>query len=85
VGGGGTDRFVFADGFGADRVRGFNANNNREDIDLSDVASITGFRDLARNHMEQVGRNVEIDAGDGNVITLLRVDIDDLGNGDFIF
>lgn len=85
VGGGGADQFVFADGFGADRVRGFNATNNREDIDLSEVSAINSFRDLSNNHMEQDGRHVRIDAGDGDVITLLNTDMGDLGNGDFLF
>lgn len=85
VGGGGADMFVFADGFGEDRVRGFNATKNREDIDLSEVSAIRNFRDLSNNHMEQDGQHVRIDAGDGDVITLLNTDMGDLGNGDFLF
>lgn len=85
VGGGGLDDFVFADNGGVDRIRGFNANRNGEDIDLSAVTEITGFRDLARNHMEQVGDNVVIDDGAGTVIRVLNTDIDDLGRGDFLF
>lgn len=85
VGGRGLDDFVFADNGGTDRIRGFNADHNGEDIDLSAVTEITGFRDLVRNHMEQDGAHVVIDDGAGTVIRVLDTDIDDLGKGDFLF
>lgn len=84
-GGGGSDRFVFGDDSDSDLVRGFNANRNSEDIDLSNVSAISSFRDLSRNHMQQEGRDVIIDDGDNTRIILLNVDLDDLGRGDFIF
>lgn len=85
TGGGGVDKFVFHNKSGSDTITDFNATNNREDIDLSDVSRIKGYRDLANNHMEQVGDDVVIDDHAGTKITLLDVSIDDLGKGDFLF
>jgi len=79
------DIFVFRDGFGHDTITDFEANNRFEKIDLSDVSSITSFGDLAANHMAQVGSSVVIDALDGNTITLLGVNLADLGADDFLF
>ncbi|MFC6583692.1 hypothetical protein [Sulfitobacter aestuariivivens] len=83
-----ADRFVFADfggGFGQDTITDFAATNDFERIDLSRVASIVNLQDLVANHMNQVGLNVFINAGGGNTITLLNVDINDLGASDFVF
>lgn len=85
VGGGGSDRFIFADNYGNDRIKGFDANDNKEKIDLSAVTAITGFTDLKNNDMTQIGNDVVIDDGAGTTITLLGVDIADLGKADFIF
>lgn len=87
-GGTGKDDFIFKDGtegIGQDIIRDFNAKNNAEDISLKGVAEITDFTDLKTNHMSQVGKNVVIDAGDGNSITLIDVDINHLHAADFIF
>ncbi len=85
VGGLGADDFVFRNGHGDDTIQDFNANNNAEDIDLSGVTRITSFADLTANHMVQNGADVVIDDGANLSITLLNVDINDLGAGDFIF
>ncbi|WP_282078315.1 calcium-binding protein [Epibacterium ulvae] len=85
VGGRGLDTFVFRGRFGSDVVRDFNANQDGEDIDLSAVGTIRNFNDLSRNHIEQVGNEVVIDALNGNTITLRNVQLDDLDAGDFIF
>ena len=85
TGGRGADRFVFVSGGGHDTVTDFNANNNREDIDLSEVTRIRNFRDLSRNHMEQDGDDVLIADGRGTTILLQDVDINDLNSGDFLF
>ncbi|WP_282095673.1 calcium-binding protein [Epibacterium ulvae] len=85
VGGRGFDTFVFRGRFGSDVVRDFNANQDGEDIDLSAVGTIRNFTDLSRNHIEQVGNDVVIDALNGNTITLRNVQLDDLDAGDFIF
>jgi CSLREA domain-containing protein len=85
IGGQGRDTFVFSNGSGQDTIRDFNATDNQEQINLKKVASITSFNDLRNNHMEQQGDDVLIDLGRGNTITLLNVDITDLGAGDFLF
>lgn len=85
VGSTGSDDFIFKSGDGDDTIRDFDATNNKEDIDLSAVSQIEDFADLAANHMLQVGDDVEIDDGDSLTITLLGVDLADLGNSDFIF
>lgn len=85
TGGGGADKFIFRNKYGNDTITDFNATNNREDIDLSAVSRIKTYLDLVNNHMEQVGKDVVIDDHAGTTITLLNVDIDDLGKGDFLF
>ena len=82
---GGSDVFIFSDGGGKDKILDFDANNNREDIDLSAVTNIEDFSDLTSNHMTQVGDNVVIDDGDNLIITLMNVDIADLNNANFVF
>jgi serralysin len=82
-GGAGFDMFVF--GKGQDTVDKFNALNNREKIDLGNVSEITDFKDLKAEHATQVGGNVVIDDLQGNTMTLIGVDLGDLGKGDFIF
>jgi Ca2+-binding RTX toxin-like protein len=86
TGGTGHDRFVFATGDDRDRINGFagrGASNDR--IDLSDVAAITGFADLKAHHMTQIGINVVINAGQGDVIVLADVRLASLDAGDFLF
>ncbi|WP_146348173.1 sulfatase-like hydrolase/transferase [Phaeobacter marinintestinus] len=85
TGGRGWDVFFFQDGIGDHQILDFDANNNREDIDLSEVTEIVNFRDLYRNHLSVSGDNVVIDDGNGMVITLLEVDISDLSFRDFVF
>ena len=84
-GGGGNDDFIFADGQGINRIAGFEADNNAEDIDLSAVSAITSFNDLVNNHMTQNGNRVLIKDGNGLRINVLGTDIDDMNQGDFIF
>ena len=52
TGGNGADKFVFKNGFGKDKIKDFNATNNKEDIDLKGVSSIKGFKDLKNHHMD---------------------------------
>ena len=84
-GGLGADKFVFADGFGKDKIIGFAARNGKEDINLSAVTSIQDFEDLVNSHMSQVGDDVIIDAGGGDVICIIGTDIGKLDASDFIF
>ncbi|MCQ0988135.1 M10 family metallopeptidase [Jiella marina] len=78
------DTFVFANGFGQDRITDFEALNNFEKIDLSAVSAITSFADLSANHLSQVGANAVITDG-ANTITLNNVNIADLDANDFVF
>ncbi|WP_424984582.1 calcium-binding protein [Microbulbifer sp. S227A] len=79
-GGFGSDTFVFSSG--DDRIRDF---QSKDRIDLSDVASITGFNDLRNNHAEDVGGNLVIDDGAGNTLTLVGFSEAELRANDFIF
>ncbi|MEO0321050.1 MAG: calcium-binding protein, partial [Pseudomonadota bacterium] len=80
-----ADLFVFADGFGVDEIRDFDALNALEKIDLADVSDITDFADLMTNHL-QVDANgvVRIVVGTDS-ITLTGVSASDLDASDFIF
>ncbi len=83
VGGADADRFVFATGFGADIVADFKANIDV--IDLTGLAGVTSFADLVADFLRQDGRNVVIDAGAGDVLTLLNVKLATLDGADFLF
>ena len=82
---GGLDKFIFKGNFGHDTITDFDASKGAEDINLRGVSSIVNFVDLKNNHMSQVGADVVIDAGGGNVITLLDVSLAQLDKSDFIF
>lgn len=84
-GGAGSDDFVFRGGQGDNVIYGFNATDNGEDIDLICVSRITSYRDLANNHMAQVGSDVIIDDGLNLSITLRNVGLADLDANDFLF
>ncbi|MEZ5715605.1 MAG: hypothetical protein R3D85_10795 [Paracoccaceae bacterium] len=65
-----ADRFVFADGHGDDTITDFEATNNAEKIDLSDVSAIASLADLnlgsaSAGAATQVGADVVIDTGGG--------------------
>ncbi|MFV1627293.1 calcium-binding protein [Phaeobacter sp. JH203A] len=85
IGGAQADYFIFRGNFGDDTVRDFAAGSDAEKIDLRAVAEISDLSDLRDNHLTQDGNNAVIADGLGNTITLLGVDIGDLGAGDFIF
>lgn len=79
----GSDVFIFSGAFGNDRILDF--GNGADRIDLRGVASITGFTDLARNHLAVSGENMRITDGNGNSILLLGVERSDLSADDFLF
>lgn len=85
IGGSGYDDFVFSTNNGRDKILDFNPNASAEDIDLSGMASITGYSDLVNNHMVQDGADVLIDGGGGDVLKLVGIDIGDLDATDFLF
>ncbi|MGB5559958.1 MAG: calcium-binding protein [Paracoccaceae bacterium] len=69
----GRDVFVFDEGFGADRVAGFRARDDRLEIDLAifDTAPASAA-ELVDTYAVVVGRNTVLDFGDGDSITLLN-------------
>ncbi len=79
-----ADTFVFADGHGHDRITDFEALNDFERLDLSEISAITDLSDLLNNHLSQIGSDAVIDTGGGR-ITLLGVSVSDLDGSDFIF
>lgn len=83
TGSGGADTFIFSAGH--DVITDFDALVGREKIDLSNVGSIVGFKDLKNNHLSDGGGNVVIDDHNGNTLTLNGVDLSDLDKSDFIF
>jgi Ca2+-binding RTX toxin-like protein len=82
IGGRDADQFVFATGFAADVVVDFKVDIDV--INLTGLGIVTSFADLA-GLMQQVGRNVVIDAGDGDVLTLSNVRLTALDAADFLF
>lgn len=84
IGGQNADTFVFENGFDRDQIEDFSTSSS-ERIDLSGVSSITNFADLTSNHISQNGTSAIIDAGGGNVITLLGFNIAQFDANDFIF
>lgn len=83
TGGTGNDTFVFS--AGDDTVGDFDAFSGAEDVDLRGVAGIADFADLKANHLTQEGADAVIRDTAGNSLTLTGVDIDDLGQNDFLF
>lgn len=83
MGGLGIDTFVFASGDGADTILDFNAKGRAHDIiDLSAVDSVGAFEDLS---LDQIGKNVVLDLGDGDMVTLKNVSLAHLDASDFLF
>jgi Ca2+-binding RTX toxin-like protein/6-phosphogluconolactonase (cycloisomerase 2 family) len=80
----GDDDFQFADGHGDDTISDFDALDNGEDIDLSNLSALNNFADV-RAASSQVGNDVLINTGGGNSILLLNVDLADLDSRDFLF
>ncbi|MDJ0630833.1 MAG: M10 family metallopeptidase [Rhodobacter sp.] len=86
-GGPGDDRFVFADGFGDDRLMDFDTVA-LEKIDLSAVTAIVSYADLTdpgAGHLYQSGVNSVIDDLAGNTILILGVAPGDLTADHFLF
>ncbi len=83
---GGIDTFVFTAKYGIDTIKDFDAIGSDHDfIDLSGLASITGFADLKAHHMTTVGTSVVIDGGNGDKLILENVKLANLDAGDFLF
>jgi len=86
TGGVGKDRFVVGIGDGQDTIMDFDAVGKDHDVlDLSGLDAIESFKDLKKNHLEQDGKHVVIDAFEGDEIVLRNIRIKDLDASDFIF
>ncbi|MEC9435138.1 MAG: hypothetical protein VYD87_19730 [Pseudomonadota bacterium] len=86
TGGAKADVFVFRSGWGADAVTDFAASGRGRDLlDLRGVDVIRGWRDLRAAHLTVDGDDIVIDAGSGDVATLLNVAREDLDRTDFLF
>ena len=84
-GGSGEDRFVFKTGDDKAIIMDFDARGSVHDVlDLRGLASVRNWSDLKNNHMSKDGKDVEIDAGGGDVIVLKGVSLGDLDKGDFL-
>lgn len=82
----GIDTFVFKTKYGNDTITDFDAIGSDHDfIDLSGLASITGFADLKAHHMTVVGSSIVIDGGNGDKLILENVKLANLDAGDFLF
>lgn len=85
-----ADRFIFANGNGKDTITDFDANNDFEKIDFSGHSWLNTIFDVLGTGSgtaasKQVGADVEIDTGGGNLINLLGVNFADLDTLDFTF
>jgi Ca2+-binding RTX toxin-like protein len=80
---GGPDTFVFADGYDADRVLGYQAGIDQ--FNLQGVSGLDTYADL-QALMNQVGAHVVINFGGGDVLRVLNTTIATLDNnqGDFL-
>lgn len=73
---GGKDTFIFGDNAGKDVVTDFDVKKDVLEI-AKGLNGINKAKDVLK-HADQKGKNVVIDLGDGNKITLKNVDLDDL-------
>lgn len=83
VGGAGSDTFRFLTGDDKEVIMDFQVGVDV--VDLAGLNSVRHMRDLRTNHWEQVGDDVHIDGGNGDLIIMKNVDLDDLSYRDFVF
>ena len=86
-GGHGEDVFKFMTGDDTDVIKDFELGTftPHDVIDLSELASVKGWRDLTKNHMTQDGKKVVIDGRDGDLLILRNTDMDELSKAFFEF
>lgn len=82
TGGAGADRFVFAAGWGRDRIEDFAPGQDRLDFSRTAFGS---FAEVAGRAVVTPGGATIIRAADGSSLRLEHVALADLGAGDFIF
>ena len=79
TGGAGADHFVFATGYGFDRLLDF-----EDGIDLIDVSG-TGALEIGDFYLTGTGTNVRLDFGGGDVLYVFDAAVSDFSNADFLF
>jgi len=84
VGGFNSDEFVFVDGHGEDTIDDFDALNDNEVMDFSNLNGFNQFSDVM-GAATQTGDDVVINTGNGSSIRLTKVDLNDLDANDFTF
>jgi serralysin len=83
TGGHGLDTFVFADGYGVDKVLDF--RNGQDKLDLSDFG-FDGFSDMVDSvSISGHGNSVVLDFGNGDVVSLQGLKLSQIDASDFIF
>lgn len=84
-GGANADSFAFKAKYDEDVVLDFEIGDiiTHDTVVLSGLAKIDDYEDLVANHMTQSGKNVVIDAGHGDVLTLRNVKLDELDSFHF--
>lgn len=87
TGGADADIFEFVSGFGRDTITDFDAKGSDHDfIDLSGVRTIASFDELfSEDRIYQCGRDVIIEAGRGDIVTLKNVNLSTLTADHFLF
>jgi Ca2+-binding RTX toxin-like protein len=85
TGGKNADTFVFNRHSGHDEIIDFKATGAGHDrIDLKQMSGFDSFADISA-HAVQHGKNVIVNFGHGDVLTLYHFDVHDLSNADFMF
>jgi len=75
-----SDTFVFSTKYDKDVILDFELGDvvYHDTVNLSSLNSIDDYADLVANHMTQDGKNVVIDGGGGDVLTIRNVVLEDL-------
>lgn len=81
TGGKGVDTFYFNDGYGKDEITDFEDGVDR--IAPYNHSATPDFNSL-KQHMDQVGSDVVIDFGGGDVLTIDDIKLDKLSQNDFV-
>lgn len=79
-----ADRFVFFEAHGHDTISDFDATNDFEILDFSQLMNFDSTSTVIENS-EQVGADVVITTGSDSSIRLVDVDLSDLGVSDLLF
>ncbi|MFM2388825.1 MAG: hypothetical protein RLZZ437_380 [Pseudomonadota bacterium] len=77
-----ADVFMFATGSGRDVISDF--TDGVDLIDLSGLVAVADFADLQANYLQQVGKNVVLDAGNGDILVIRATTLAVLDAGDFV-